>query len=851
MNRIFRTVFGCMALMLCIIDLSAQFPYFESFANANAPGLHVSGAAKLTAATGADLPGEGYLRLNENIVNSVGYVYNEEAFPSQYGLTVSFDFFSWKSDANSINQADGMTFFLFDASVNSFRPGGSGGSLGYAQYYTTAGMARGYIGISIDDYGNFSSASDGNKNGGPGQQRGSIAIRGPGNGTGAGQYIYQTGVITANAPYNAGFTGFKQRYPDSTNVNFRRLKVILTPGSTLGTSVGYTVTVIMYKGGAPVTPVTLINNFDYPFAAPANLKFGLASSTGSITNFHEIRNLGIGVTNSQLLSPAVAVNDNGVIACQGSSALIDVIANDHSANTGGSIDPKSVDLDPASPGIQNSYADAGKGIYTVNDKGIVSFDPMIGYAGNSTTSYVVSDSYGAVSAAASINITVSSNIAPVLTVIDPPAVCSPSVVDITGLAWKVSSTPGSTFDYFNNLTDAQQGINNINSSAANISQAGTYYIKAGLNGCTTVRPILAKIAAIASLANAGADQSFCASTGSLSTIFTAANPDIGLGTWSQVSGPAAANIVYESSATTTVSNMARGVYVFRWSISNGACALRTDDIQVSVGVASNAGPTQVVTGTTVTLAGNTASPATGSWSQLSGPSALITNPADPGSSVTGLIPGGSYGFNWRIVNGNCTSNSQVSVSVALTLPVKLLYFKGSRVAEGVLLGWKTGLELDNEYFDIQRSENGKDFTSVGRVKNSLSPDGKQVYGYLDKIIGRASEVLYYRLKQVSIDGTFSYSNTIIIGNTKEDFSVSISPNPFVEKINLRYRCIDNCTAQARIFNNAGILMKKINLLFTTGDNHFIIDDVEGFPKGMYVIEVKVGDHIYRKKLFKE
>src|SRR3978361_733220 len=122
-------------LLFCTASIS-QFPFNESFKNTTSPGIVVSGAAKLTALAGIDPVGQGYLRLNENLTNSIGYAYGQNAFPSNYGLTISFEFFDWKTGATSTNQADGMTFFLFDAAVNAFRPGGTGGSLGYAQYYT-------------------------------------------------------------------------------------------------------------------------------------------------------------------------------------------------------------------------------------------------------------------------------------------------------------------------------------------------------------------------------------------------------------------------------------------------------------------------------------------------------------------------------------------------------------------------------------------------------------------------------------------------------------------------------------------------------------------------------------------
>src|SRR6187549_3641324 len=99
-------------LVLCLFVSNigkAQFPYSETFKNSTAPGLVVSGAAKLTAAAAIDPAGQGYLRLTENANNSVGYVYGLDSFPSNYGLTINFEFFSWKTGATNTNQADGMT----------------------------------------------------------------------------------------------------------------------------------------------------------------------------------------------------------------------------------------------------------------------------------------------------------------------------------------------------------------------------------------------------------------------------------------------------------------------------------------------------------------------------------------------------------------------------------------------------------------------------------------------------------------------------------------------------------------------------------------------------------------------
>lgn len=671
-NQILYPAIATVLVLFTTCIAHAQFPYFESFKNATAPGLVVSGAAKLTAAAGIDAAGSGYLRLTENTTNSVGYVYAQDSFPSVYGLTASFEFFTWKTGATNSNQADGISFFLFDASVNAFRPGGVGGSLGYANYYGTPGMAKGYIGIGIDEFGNFSLASDGSKNGGAGtKQPGSIVIRGPGNSAinslGATDYVYKTGITTSSAPYNIAFSGsgFSQRFPDPTSPNYRKLKIILTPGSSLGAT-GYTITVIMYKGGASLTAVPLINNFDYPYKAPEKLQFGLASSTGGVTTYHEIRNMDINVTNTGVLIAPTLVSDAVTVACQGQQAMLDVTANDVCNNSGGLLNKATVDLNPATPGRQTSFTDAGKGTYAVDALGIVSFTPVSGFSGLSSISYAASDTYGkAATTTATISVTINATTGPSLTITNPPSLCSPLKADITSPSYKINTTPGATYSYFTNLSDANNNLNDINATANSIAQSGTYYIRALYNSCPTVKPIVVQIDAAPTTATiSGGNQSYCNFTGSQSATLLGNNPDIGTGAWTQVSGPATATISYPDAATSPLLIVEKGVYVYRWSITNGACAASTSAIQISVGrVPSNAGTAQVLcNGTSTTLQGNIPSPGTGLWSKVSGPAITITAPSSPTSTVTGLTPGNNYTLAWTTTNGSCTSTSQVSIT---------------------------------------------------------------------------------------------------------------------------------------------------------------------------------------------
>lgn len=929
---------NCFTIFLSLfvpVFLYAQFPYNESCKNTTAPGFVISGSARLTAAAGIDAAGAGYLRLTDNTLTNVGYAYAQDSFPANYGLTASFEFFSWKPGANSTNQADGMTFFLFDASVNAFRPGGVGGALGYAQYYGTPGLAKGYIGISIDAFGNFSNPSDGAKNGGPGQQRGSIAIRGPGNGKSATDYVYQTGVVASDAAYNAGFQGFTQRYYDPTNTNYRKLKIVLTPGSSAGASIGYKVTVIMYKGGTTLTPVTLINNFDYPFPAPAKLQFGFAASTGSISNYHEIRNITVDVTNTSALAAPTAAADAVTIACQGQPTLIDVTANDASNNSGGAINKATVDLDPATAGIQASYTDAGKGTYTADANGIVSFVPVAGFSGTSNASYTVNDTYGLTAAASTIVVNVNNSAAPALVLTDPSPVCAPGSVDLANPAWKTTTAAGASFSYFSTLSDANNGTNSMTATA--VSQAGTYYIRETLGGCATIKPISVQINAAPTASYAGPDLTFCSSTGSQGGTLLATNPDAGTGVWTQVSGPSTATINYPESATTPVSNMAKGVYVFRWTMSSTGCASSIDDAQVSVGIAASAGSTQTLcNAASATLAANAATPGTGAWTQLSGAAVSFANTADPATTITGLTPGSSYSLQWKITNGGCSSTSSVVINSTLNtvadagldrivpglssfslsgnapdagntgtwtivsqpalsavvianansattnitsatlgdytfrwtianggclnaddvtihvntaLPIRLLSFTASSADQMAWLHWTTTGEQMNDRFEIERSEDGGHFKKISAL-NGAGSSVKNDYSYHDDMRQLTGQRIYYRLKLVDHDGSFTYSPVVSLYHSRAD-QLTVLSNPFTDQLRLRMQWDGEGNCAFKLYDQQGSLLKTQEQQLVGGANLVVMDQLQQLSPGIYLLKIAADGYLQTVKVCKK
>lgn len=364
----------------------AQFPRVESFQGATAGGFTLGGTAKLTAAVGgSDAEGAGYLRLTSASLNQSGFAIDQGSFPAPNGFSISFEFFAYGGSG-----ADGFSVFLVDAdqtSAATFTPGASGGSLGYGQKTITPvsdGVPFGYIGIGIDEFGNYSNATEGRVGGiTPSRQTpDAVAIRGAGNGRGPDDYPYLAGTPTLPFSLDVGTTRAQ-----AGSADYRRAYIDVVP--TNGT---YRITVRIQHGLAIETAV---RNFIVP-APPPNLRIGFAGSTGGSTNFHEIRKLAVRQT-PFLSDDLAATNYNQAIT-------VDVLANDvfNYANYA----PGSVDLDINEDGIQSSLTLAGQGTLAVTPAGVVTFTPSGTFAGVVTVPYTAADVLDNVGSPANLVITV-------------------------------------------------------------------------------------------------------------------------------------------------------------------------------------------------------------------------------------------------------------------------------------------------------------------------------------------------------------------------------------------------------------------------------------------------------------
>lgn len=143
-----------------------------------------------------------------------------------------------------------------------------------------------------------------------------------------------------------------------------------------------------------------------------------------------------------------------------------------------------------------------------------------------------------------------------------------------------------------------------------------------------------------------------------------------------------------------------------------------------------------------------------------------------------------------------------SADCSIVLPIELSMFTGENVNDVNKLEWVTNAEMNNDYFQVERSSDGSTWNSIGTIDGMGTTQETQRYSLND--VTYANTMNYYRLKQVDFNGTISYSNRISIDNLNE-------PREIVRVVNLVGQEIDlNTDGLIIIVYSDGTTEKRMN-----------------------------------------
>lgn len=183
----------------------------------------------------------------------------------------------------------------------------------------------------------------------------------------------------------------------------------------------------------------------------------------------------------------------------------------------------------------------------------------------------------------------------------------------------------------------------------------------------------------------------------------------------------------------------------------------------------------------------------------------------------------------------------------LTLPIELLSFECRDGELGIALHWATAMEINNDYFSIERSSDGETFGSIGFVPGTNQSNGIASYDFVDQG-AESGQLYYYRLKQLDRDGSVFYSKVLEVWRSETDNNAMlIFPNPVNEgRITLQ---VAN-GKRASLMSLEGKELVEWMLLQEEGEISHLLDLPSSIPSGMYLLSVenKAGQRQFHKIL---
>jgi hypothetical protein len=183
------------------------------------------------------------------------------------------------------------------------------------------------------------------------------------------------------------------------------------------------------------------------------------------------------------------------------------------------------------------------------------------------------------------------------------------------------------------------------------------------------------------------------------------------------------------------------------------------------------------------------------------------------------------------------------------LPVKLVSFQGNMNNGKVNLQWAVAQNEINDHFEVERSNDGKTFTTKGIVA-ATTKNGSESYSFGETV---NSEKVYYRLKMFDINQVITYSK-ILAFQTKTATSgngIKIINNPITDKLTLSYSSVSTQSVQIKVYDLNGRMQMSERMNAYEGSNLISLTISSSFKTGMYVVEINNGSERQTAKFVKQ
>jgi hypothetical protein len=199
-----------------------------------------------------------------------------------------------------------------------------------------------------------------------------------------------------------------------------------------------------------------------------------------------------------------------------------------------------------------------------------------------------------------------------------------------------------------------------------------------------------------------------------------------------------------------------------------------------------------------------------------------------------LLCAGCTSTPQNLFQGNASSfnvNSETSLAILMpnALPIDLLSFSGECLPNQIRLNWETASETNNDYFSIERSNDGINWSEIGKINGAGNSSSSRKY-FLDDI-NQYNEVSYYQLKQHDFSGiTRTFGPISVQTCIAANEALTIYPNPAKDAININFNGNIEQVMNSEIYDLFGRNMYQSSI-YQSAIN------VENFQDGIYFLQL--------------
>lgn len=228
-----------------------------------------------------------------------------------------------------------------------------------------------------------------------------------------------------------------------------------------------------------------------------------------------------------------------------------------------------------------------------------------------------------------------------------------------------------------------------------------------------------------------------------------------------------------------------------------------------------------------------------------------TGPSFPLST----LPVGNHNLSVIVTAPNgCQDTSSVysvnSRSCSNVLPIKNLQLSVKQSGRLALINWSTDEEIDNDYFVVEKSKNGIDFSFLQKVRSKGNSNFKQYYNSYDTITDY-NTTLYYRIKMVEMNGLINYSTIVKLKPTFQPLEVmEVQPTLTSGNVDLYITTNKSIRTNVLVYSSSGVKVVSEPITLSKGLNKFQLN-LGGLVPGYYLVVINTENNRLVKRLIKQ